>query len=407
MPKCKCMSCKGKDWFFKYITRKEAEHLLLSVEYPIGSFLIRPSKNFPECYTLSTKVVSQSDPYNYDVNHYKIEKSDNGGYFLSSNRIFNTLEDLIRTYSRTAHGLNHVLTKPCTSFDENDWEIDQNDLCMLRDLGSGNFGEVKLAAHKYKGEVAVKVFKKTQQMSMVEILEEAAIMKTLRHRHLVKLIGVCSHDESIYIVLEYMENGSLLSFLKEGDGRAYNYEKLMKIAYDISSGMKYLESKKIVHRDLAARNILMDENNRAKIGDFGLARVIGDSEFANGELYKSYTGICPIKWTAPEALFNKMFTIKSDVWSFGILLMEILTYGREPYKGISIDKLTNMLRENYRMPNPKKYYVPDNVYKLMLECWDKNPDKRPFFYDLNFYLKRFKAKKSHNRRCGCYGQDGS
>ncbi len=164
-------------------------------------------------------------------------------------------------------------------------------------------------------------------MDPKDFLAEAQIMKKLRHSKLIQLYAVCTAEEPIYIITELMKNGSLLEFL-QGKGRNLKLPQLIDMAAQIASGMAYLESQNYIHRDLAARNVLVGENNIVKIADFGLARIIKEDE------YEARVGArFPIKWTAPEAANYSKFSIKSDVWSFGILLTELITYGRIPYPG--------------------------------------------------------------------------
>lgn len=188
------------------------------------------------------------------------------------------------------------------------WEIDRSEIQLLRKLGRGNFGEVFYGKWRNNIEVAVKTLREGS-MSTAAFLQEAAIMKKFRHNRLVALYAVCSKEEPIYIVQEFMSKGSLLDFLREGDGRFLQFEDLIYIASQIASGMEYLESKQLIHRDLAARNVLIGENNVAKICDFGLARVIADDEYCPKQGSRF-----PVKWTAPEAIVYGKFSIKSDVW---------------------------------------------------------------------------------------------
>ena len=174
-------------------------------------------------------------------------------------------------------------------------------------------------------------------MDPKDFLAEAQIMKKLRHTKLIQLYAVCTAEEPIYIITELMKNGSLLEFL-QGKGRNLKLPQLIDMSAQIASGMAYLESQNYIHRDLAARNVLVGENNIVKIADFGLARIIKEDE------YEARVGArFPIKWTAPEAANYSKFSIKSDVWSFGILLTELITYGRIPYPG-NISTFLSFLR---------------------------------------------------------------
>lgn len=234
------------------------------------------------------------------------------------------------------------------------WEIDRTSLKFVRKLGHGQFGEVweglwnnttpvaiktlkpgdylvvwliKLLANRFSSAILT-VSTQLGTMDPKDFLAEAQIMKKLRHSKLIQLYAVCTAEEPIYIITELMKNGSLLEFL-QGKGRNLKLPQLIDMAAQIASGMAYLESQNYIHRDLAARNVLVGENNIVKIADFGLARIIKEDE------YEARVGArFPIKWTAPEAANYSKFSIKSDVWSFGILLTELITYGRIPYPGI-------------------------------------------------------------------------
>ena len=217
-------------------------------------------------------------------------------------------------------GLSH---KTCDQ-----WEIERSSLKTIRKLGHGQFGEVWEGQWNNTTPVAIKSLKQGT-MDPKDFLAEAQIMKKLRHPKLIQLYAVCTHEEPIYIITELMKNGSLLQFLQD-KGKTMKLPQLIDMAAQVASGMAFLEKQNYIHRDLAARNVLVGDNNIVKIADFGLARIIKEDE------YEARVGArFPIKWTAPEAANYSKFSIKSDVWSFGILLTELVTYGRIPYPGES------------------------------------------------------------------------
>ena len=198
--------------------------------------------------------------------------------------------------------------------------------------------------------------------------------------HVFQLYAICSDREPIYIVTELMSGGSLLNYLLEGEGKNFDLKTLVYIGAQVAEGMAYLEEKQYIHCDLAARNILVGEYCRCKIKNFGLLRLIDD------KVYTPHEGVIfPIKWTAPEAaLFNK-YSAKSDVWSFGILMTEIVTKGSKPYSGMGMCGFDfDRIEKGYRMPQPRG--CPDSLYKLMLQCWSKEPEERPRFSALELTL---------------------
>lgn len=380
----KLESIEAEPWYFGKIKRVEAEKKLLMPENEHGSFLIRDSESRRNDYSLS---VRDGDT----VKHYRIRQLDEGGFFIARRTPFRTLQDLVEYYSKDADGLCVNLRKPCVQVEKpvtaglshntrDQWEIDRSSLKFIRKLGQGQFGEVWEGQWNNTTAVAIKTLK-PGTMDPKDFLAEASIMKKLRHPKLVQLYAVCTLEEPIYIITELMKNGSLLEFL-QGKGRCLKLAQLIEMAAQIATGMAYLESQNYIHRDLAARNILVGESNIVKIADFGLARLIKEDE------YEARIGArFPIKWTAPEAANYSKFSIKSDVWSFGILLTELVTFGRIPYPGMTNAEVLHQVEHGYRMPCPPN--CPQALYEIMIECWLKDPMKRPTFETLQWKLEDF------------------
>lgn len=201
-------------------------------------------------------------------------------------------------------------------------------------------------------------------------------MTKVRHKNLVRLLGVILHN-GLYIVMEFMSKGNLVNFLRTRGRAQVTPQQLLQFSLDVAQGMDYLESKKLVHRDLAARNILISEEHVAKVSDFGLARVNPKG---------TDNTVLPVKWTAPEALKHNKFSSKSDVWSYGILLWEVFSFGRAPYPKLSLKEVTELLEEGYRMDPPEG--CPPAIYALMKSCWEMEPGKRPSFKKLTEKLQK-------------------
>ncbi|XP_069461832.1 tyrosine-protein kinase Blk isoform X1 [Ambystoma mexicanum] len=374
---------EGELWFFKTINRKDAERYLMAPGNKSGTFLIRESETCPGALSLS--VVDATTSQGSGVKHYQIRALDSGGYYISPRLTFPTLPELVQHYSKNADGLCHVLAVPCplpggkTQWGTDEWEIPRESLKLVKKLGAGQFGEVWMGYYKSKTKVAVKTLKEGS-MSPEAFLAEANLMKMLQHDKLVRLHAVVT-QEPIFIVTEYMAKGCLLDFLKTVQGMCLPLRTLIDMSAQVAEGMAYLEKKNYIHRDLRAANILVSDSLGCKIADFGLARII-DNEYEAHEGAKF-----PIKWTAPEAINFGVFTIKSDVWSFGILLTEIVTYGRTPYPGMTNPEVIRHIDKGYRMPRPEK--CPPELYEIMMKCWKKKSEDRPTFNCLQYILEDY------------------
>uniref|UniRef100_M4AU63 receptor protein-tyrosine kinase n=1 Tax=Xiphophorus maculatus TaxID=8083 RepID=M4AU63_XIPMA len=260
-------------------------------------------------------------------------------------------------------------------------EIDPNIIRKEKVIGVGEFGEVFRGMMKVprKGElaVAIKTLKPGySEKQRQDFLSEASIMGQFSHPNIIRLEGVVTKFKHAMIVTEYMENGALDTYLKEHDTEIPPYQ-LLGMLRGIAAGMKYLSDMNYVHRDLAARNVLVNSSLECKVSDFGLSRVLEDD--AEGT-YTTRGGKIPIRWTAPEAIEYRKFTSASDVWSFGIVMWEVMAFGERPYWDMSNHEVMKAINEAFRLPAPMD--CPSAIYQLMLQCWQHDRSKRPRFSDI-------------------------
>ncbi|XP_051543405.1 ephrin type-A receptor 3-like [Myxocyprinus asiaticus] len=257
-------------------------------------------------------------------------------------------------------------------------EIEVSNIRIERVIGAGEFGEVcsgrlRLPS-KREIQVAIKSLKAGySDQQRRDFLSEASIMGQFDHPNIIRLEGVVTRCKPVMIVTEYMENGSLDTFLKKHDGQ-FTVIQLVGMLRGIAAGMQYLSEMNYVHRDLAARNILVNGNLVCKVSDFGLSRVLEDDPEA---AYTTRGGKIPIRWTAPEAITYRKFTSASDMWSYGIVMWEVISYGERPYWEMSNQDVIKAIDEGYRLPAPMD--CPVVLHQLMLDCWEKNRSDRPKF----------------------------
>ena len=332
------------------------------------------------------------------MNHFKINILDKS-FYLEPKATFKTISELVAHYNKETLPIanyQHIklksicLHKPHTADLSREirkgWETSKKSIRRIKKIGAGRFSEVWEGVWNCSNLVAVKMLR-PGGMSAKKFLKEAEVLKQLNHPKVIQLHAISTKEEPIYIITEFMEHGSLLEYLR-GDGQSLKLPQLIEMGVQVAAGMAYLEEKNCIHRELAARNILVAENLICKVADFSSAHVISK------DVYKVPTGTkFPIKWTAIEAILHNYFTIKCDVWSFGILLYELITYGRIPYPGMTNAKVTEKLQTGYRMPCPNG--CPEKLHVLMRECWKEETSSRPTFKALICRLEKFFTETGH------------
>uniref|UniRef100_A0A8D3DH62 receptor protein-tyrosine kinase n=1 Tax=Scophthalmus maximus TaxID=52904 RepID=A0A8D3DH62_SCOMX len=304
-----------------------------------------------------------------------------------------------RTYSRrtTEATLNSLGISDELKQKLQDVMVDRHKLTLGKTLGEGEFGSV-MEGLLTQEEAALKVAVKTMKIAictrseMEDFLREAACMKEFDHPNVMRLLGVCLQTvesegyPSPVVILPYMKHGDLHSYLlysRLGDCPVYlPSQMLVKFMADIARGMEYLGSKNFIHRDLAARNCMLNENMNVCVADFGLSKKI-----YNGDYYRQgRISKMPVKWIAIESLADRVYTTKSDVWSFGVTMWEIATRGQTPYPGVENSEIYDYLRQGNRLKQPPDCL--DSIYALMFSCWLLSPKDRPSFESLRCELEK-------------------
>ncbi|KAK3603679.1 hypothetical protein CHS0354_023276 [Potamilus streckersoni] len=269
-------------------------------------------------------------------------------------------------------------------------KIDKKCLKIGKEIGQGEFGSVVKGEYKkqegrktIKIDVAIKLFHKDSINNKNDFLKEARTMQQLKHECIVNFLGICESDKhDLMLVEEFIAMGSMLDFIIDCQDQIHVPNDLYLWAAQIAYGMMYLEEQKLVHRDLAARNILLQSKQRAKISDFGLSRALG----SNSDYYKASTGgRWPIKWYAPECVNYGQFSHASDVWSFGVTLWEMFSFGEPPYGEMKGIEVIQYIESGKRLERPEK--CPPKVYEIMNNCWKKDAKERPTFKYLNQHFE--------------------
>ncbi|EFN89247.1 Insulin-like receptor [Harpegnathos saltator] len=278
-----------------------------------------------------------------------------------------------------------------TVYVPDEWEVPRKKIELLRELGNGSFGMVYegVARDVVKGNPEVRCAVKTvnenaTDRQRIEFLNEASVMKAFNTHHVIKLLGVVSQGQPTLVVMELMVNGDLKTYLRSHrpdvcenfSRQPPTLKRIVQMAIEIADGMAYLAAKKFVHRDLAARNCMVAEDLTVKIGDFGMTRDIYETDYYR----KGTKGLLPVRWMAPESLKDGVFTSFSDVWSYGVVLWEMVTLASQPYQGLSNDQVLRYVIEGGVMERPEN--CPDSLYNLMRRTWSHKATRRPTFIDI-------------------------
>ncbi|XP_012585735.1 PREDICTED: cytoplasmic tyrosine-protein kinase BMX isoform X2 [Condylura cristata] len=378
------------DWFAGNMSRSQSEQLLRQ-KGKEGAFMVRNSSQ-AGMYTVSLFSKAVHDKKG-TVKHYHVHTNAENKLYLAENYCFDSIPKLIHYHQHNSAGMITRLRHPVStkankvptsvSLGSGIWELKREEITLLKELGSGQFGVVHLGKWKEQYDVAVKMIKEGS-MSEDEFFQEAQTMMKLSHPKLVKFYGVCSKKYPIYIVTEYITNGCLLSYLKS-HGKGLEPSQLLEMCYDVCEGMAFLESQQFIHRDLAARNCLVDSDLSVKVSDFGMTRYVLDDQYVSSVGTKF-----PVKWSAPEVFHYFKYSSKSDVWAFGILMWEVFSLGKQPYDLYDNSQVVVKVSQGHRLYRPQ--LASDTIYQIMYSCWHELPEKRPTFQQLLSSIELLREK---------------
>ncbi|XP_053377597.1 hepatocyte growth factor receptor-like isoform X2 [Mercenaria mercenaria] len=270
-----------------------------------------------------------------------------------------------------------------------------NECLILGEIvGQGHFGCVYKGYLTLPNENAEKIVacktlhrNNPKDLDVNMFLKEALLMKDFHHKNVMELIGIClGVDKLPLVVLPFMRKGDVLSYIRDVNNQP-TVKELVVFGVDIANGMHYLSQLKFIHRDLAARNCMIDDNMRVKVADFGLTRDVYEKEYYSSCDKKAQL---PVKWMSPESLEFGLFTHKSDVWSFGVVLWELLTRGVNPYPTVDNWDILRYLKEGRKLNKPD--FCPNEMYRIMQQCWNWDPEERPLFGDLTIKIPELLRK---------------
>ncbi|WKY09666.1 hypothetical protein Q1695_002207 [Nippostrongylus brasiliensis] len=354
-------------WFHGLMPRGECEEILKEE----GDFLVRRTtlaKVPMYCLTVRHNGEVKHIPVQYQKGIWTLNKDSKA-----------TLADLVALCMKEKRVIPPSNATLINGVHRPEYIVLHENVILKEKIGQGAFGEVCIGKLKTKtGEldVAVKRAKEghTKKSQVVAFIREAKIMRRLDHPNIVRMYGVATQEEPIMIILELAANGSLKGYYKKNEN--VTVETKLNFAVDACRGMCYLSLEQIIHRDLAARNCLLGSNYEVKISDFGLS-VADKRELRLNKLHK-----VPVRWLAPETIAQGVFTTKTDVWSFGVLLWEIFANCRsDPFPG-ETNQQAMILIGSKTPPMEPPQGSPPIIKTVMDLCFVKNPEQRSDFTNL-------------------------
>uniref|UniRef100_A0A7E4UZN4 Tyrosine-protein kinase n=1 Tax=Panagrellus redivivus TaxID=6233 RepID=A0A7E4UZN4_PANRE len=356
------------------LPREDVQHLLKTE----GDYLLRvsqPNMKSDSRQLIISTLIDKGATWNVGIRHVVIHRKSTGKYFINESTDFDSVEALLDHYKSTQTPLltnvsNCIIKTPVP---REKWELHHSDIELTKRLGQGQFGEVHRGKMKKKGrvqDIAVKLAKSSAVTKELikEMMKEARMMRSYNHPNVVRIYGVALDDDPIMIVMELVKGGSLIDYLVRHAGKTTDAERMNNMISGSAWGLEYLHSRKCIHRDIASRNCLYDQNKNIKISDFGLSR--------EGDSYKmTVARRVPIKWMAPEILRHFIYTRMSDVFSYGVMIWEIFSDGKEPFEEKKTAEVKQLLLNGSRLEFPAG--TPVEIKDLVTKhLWCEDPKER-------------------------------